>query len=73
LTQVLAAESKEHGVRVNAILPAVIDTEANRASFPEQIMLKAVPPDAIARVVAFLCSDAAWPITGAAIPVPGRY
>jgi NAD(P)-dependent dehydrogenase (short-subunit alcohol dehydrogenase family) len=73
LTQVLAAESKTHGIRVNAILPAVIDTEANRASLPEQVMSKAVTPEAIARVVAFLCSDAAWPITGAAIPVPGRY
>jgi NAD(P)-dependent dehydrogenase (short-subunit alcohol dehydrogenase family) len=73
LTQILAAESKEHGIRVNAIVPAIIDTEANRASYPEQVMRKAVPPDAIARVVAFLCSDAAWPITGAAIPVPGRY
>jgi len=73
LTQILAAEAKGDGVRVNAILPAVIDTEANRASFPEQVMRKAVPAEAIARVVAFLCSDAAWPITGAAIPVPGRF
>ena len=73
LTQVLAAETKGDGIRVNAILPAVMDTEANRGSYPEQVMRKAVPPEAIARVVAFLCSDAAWPITGATIPVPGRY
>jgi NAD(P)-dependent dehydrogenase (short-subunit alcohol dehydrogenase family) len=73
LTQLLAAETKAHGIRVNVILPAIIDTEANRASYPEEAMRKAVAPAAIARVVAFLCSDAAWPITGAAIPVPGRY
>jgi NAD(P)-dependent dehydrogenase (short-subunit alcohol dehydrogenase family) len=73
LTQILAAEAKDHGVRVNAILPALIDTEANRAAYSAEAMRRAVSADAIARVVSFLCSDSAWPITGAAIPVPGRY
>ena len=73
LTEILAAETKAQGIRVNAILPALIDTENNRASYSEEAMRKAVAPEAIARVVSFLCSDSAWPITGAAIPVPGRY
>lgn len=73
LTQVMADELKEARIRVNAVLPAIIDTPANRASFPPERMAKAVAPEAIARVIAFLCSDEALPITGAAIPVYGWY
>jgi NAD(P)-dependent dehydrogenase (short-subunit alcohol dehydrogenase family) len=73
LTQVLAAELKDAGVRVNAVLPALIDTPANRAAFSAERMAKAVAPRAIARVITFLCSEDAWPITGAAIPVHGGY
>jgi NAD(P)-dependent dehydrogenase (short-subunit alcohol dehydrogenase family) len=56
-------------VRVNAILPGVIDTPTNRATLPPRLMRGAVAPEAIARVILFLCSEAAAPITGAAIPV----
>jgi NAD(P)-dependent dehydrogenase (short-subunit alcohol dehydrogenase family) len=73
LTQVMAEEVKDVRIRVNAVVPALIDTPANRASLPPERMAKAVAPDAIARVIAFLCSDAALPITGAAIPVYGWY
>ncbi len=73
LTQVLADELKESGVRVNVVLPAIIDTEANRATMPPAQMRKAISPQAIAQVILFLCSEAAAPITGAAIPVYGRF
>jgi NAD(P)-dependent dehydrogenase (short-subunit alcohol dehydrogenase family) len=69
LTQVLAEEMAGTGVRVNAILPGVIDTPTNRATLPPRLMRGAVAPEAIARVILFLCSEAAAPITGAAIPV----
>jgi len=67
----LASELVGSGVRVNTILPTVIDTEANRQAMPHADFSKWPKPADIARVVLFLCSPNARSVHGAAIPVSG--
>jgi len=67
----LAADLKGTGVRVNSILPSIIDTEANRKAMPKADFTKWPKPEDIARVVVFLCSDDANVVHGAAVPVYG--
>jgi NAD(P)-dependent dehydrogenase (short-subunit alcohol dehydrogenase family) len=67
----LAADLKGSGIRVNSILPSIIDTEANRKDMPTADFSKWPKPADIARVILFLCSDDAKVIHGAAIPVYG--
>lgn len=71
-TEVLASEVLKDGITVNAILPSVIDTPANRQAMPKADHSPWVKPEEIARILLFLCSDAAREISGAAIPVYGR-
>lgn len=72
LTETMAAELKNDGININCVLPGTIDTVENRKSMPKADHSRWVPPEAIADVILFLASDAAWPINGAAIPVYGR-
>ena len=71
LTRVLDIELRPHGIRVNAVAPQLMDTPANRATFPAEVMAQAVAPDVIADAIAFLVSDAAAPISGAILPAYG--
>ena len=67
----LAADVKGTGVRVNSILPSIIDTAVNRASMPDSDFSSWPKPKDIAHVVLFLSSDLAKVIHGAAVPVYG--
>lgn len=67
----LAAELKGTGVRVNSVLPSIIDTQPNRRAMPKADFAKWPKPDEIARVILFLCSEDAKVVHGAAIPVYG--
>ena len=67
----LAADLKGTGVRVNSVLPSIIDTEANRSVMPRADFAKWPKPEEIARVILFLCSEQAKLIQGAAVPVYG--
>jgi NAD(P)-dependent dehydrogenase (short-subunit alcohol dehydrogenase family) len=71
LTEALATEWKGK-ITVNAVLPSIIDTAANRASMPNADFAKWVRPEELANVILFLASDAASAITGALLPVTGR-
>jgi 3-oxoacyl-[acyl-carrier protein] reductase len=71
LTEALAAEHKGK-ITVNAVLPSIIDTAANRASLPKADFAKWVTPKELADVILFLASDAASAVTGALLPVSGR-
>ena len=71
LTEALAAEHKGK-ITVNAVLPSIIDTAANRESMPKADFSKWVAPQELAEVILFLVSDAASAVTGALLPVTGR-
>lgn len=68
----LAADLRGTGVRVNSVLPSIIDTPANRNAMPKADFAKWPKPEEIARVVLFLCNEGARVIHGAAIPVYGN-
>jgi NAD(P)-dependent dehydrogenase (short-subunit alcohol dehydrogenase family) len=72
LVEAAAVEGREDGVRINCILPSIIDTPANRAALPNAEHHRWPKPAELAAVLAFLVSDEASLISGAAIPVYGR-
>lgn len=72
LTEALAEELKSTPVTVNAVLPSIIDTAANRADMPDADPAKWVAPADLAAVILFLASPEARAVTGALIPVTGK-
>ena len=72
LMDCLAADLKGTGVRVNTVLPSIIDTEPNRRAMPDASFDQWPKPEEIAEVILFLASDQATAIHGASIPVYGK-
>ncbi len=72
LTESQAEELKHHFVTVNAILPSIVDTPANRQGMPDADFSIWPKGEEIAPVIVFLASEEAKLISGAAIPVYGR-
>jgi NAD(P)-dependent dehydrogenase (short-subunit alcohol dehydrogenase family) len=71
MTESLAEEWKGK-VRINALLPTIIDTAANRRDMPKADFTAWVAPAEVAAAIEFLLSPAASGITGALIPIAGR-
>lgn len=71
LTEAMSAELREKNINVNCVLPTIIDTPQNRAAMPGADPARWVAPADLARVIAFLASDAAHAVHGAALPVTG--
>jgi NAD(P)-dependent dehydrogenase (short-subunit alcohol dehydrogenase family) len=67
----LAADTRGKGVRVNSVLPSIIDTKANREAMPDAKFDRWPKPEDIAKVILFLASDAAKVVHGAAVTVYG--
>ena len=72
LTQALAEELKATSVTVNAVLPSIIDTPANRKDMPDADPAQWVAPGDLAAVILFLASPQSRAMTGALVPVTGR-
>ncbi|MBS0326058.1 MAG: SDR family NAD(P)-dependent oxidoreductase [Proteobacteria bacterium] len=71
LTESMAAELRERGINVNCVLPTILDTPENRRDMPQADPSKWVALPDLAGVIAFLASDDARAVHGAAIPVTG--
>ena len=72
LAQSAAAEARGHGVTVNAVLPGVVDTAANRARMPAFDPARWVRPLDVAQAVTALLGEAGGAINGALLTVPGE-
>lgn len=70
-TESLAEELKGK-VRVNAVLPSILDTPQNRKDMPQADPSAWVQPADLAKVMLFLASQDARAVTGALLPVTGK-
>jgi NAD(P)-dependent dehydrogenase (short-subunit alcohol dehydrogenase family) len=72
LTQALADELRGDGILVNAVVPSIIDTPANRAAMPAADHARWPKPPEIAATLTWLISPANVLTWGALVPVYGR-
>ncbi len=72
ITQALAAEVLGEGILVNAVVPSIIDTPANRAAMPAADHATWPTPAELAAAVAFLVTPENALTSGVLVPVYGR-
>lgn len=72
ITQALAAELASDRILVNAVLPSIIDTPANRAAMPNADHAAWPTPAQLAEAIGFLASPDNALTSGALVPVYGR-
>jgi NAD(P)-dependent dehydrogenase (short-subunit alcohol dehydrogenase family) len=71
ITQSLAEESKRESIWVNAVLPSIMDTPANRKAMPDADFAKWPKVEEVARAILFLASPENALTSGALVPVFG--
>ena len=67
--QALAAETRDRGVTVNAVLPSTMDTPANRAAMPDTDPKTWVPVQAVADAIAYLAAPGSAHVTGTLLAI----
>jgi NAD(P)-dependent dehydrogenase (short-subunit alcohol dehydrogenase family) len=72
ITQSLGVELMEEGILVNAIVPSIIDTPANRTSMPKANFTRWPRPAELAAAIGFLASPDNTLTSGALVPVYGK-
>ncbi|MBX3378195.1 MAG: SDR family NAD(P)-dependent oxidoreductase [Phycisphaeraceae bacterium] len=72
ITQALAAEVAPRGIWVNAVVPSIMDTPANRLAMPDADHSRWAKLDEVAATIAFLASPDNRATRGALVPVYGR-
>jgi NAD(P)-dependent dehydrogenase (short-subunit alcohol dehydrogenase family) len=71
LSEAMAAELREHRIRVNCVLPSTIDTPLNRAEMPQADRSGWVTAADIAQTMVWLASERSRALRGAALPMNG--
>lgn len=72
MTQSLAQEVRSDRIWINAVLPSIMDTPANRRSMPEADFSRWPRVEQVAQSILYLAGPANELISGALVPVYGR-
>lgn len=70
--QSAAEETREFNITINAVLPTIIDTAANRRDMPEADFSKWVPREELAEILKRLVAPEMAQVHGALLAVAGR-